>query len=441
MDSFNDVLRAAKDYCKERLVDATYNLYIDGLEPISFEGSGEIVLGVRNDFIGKIVSDRYLPLLGEAFKAVLGFDVSLQLVVPAAAPEPAEEPAAGEKAPALPGGRYDLTFENFIKGSSNQFAYAAAQAVAANPSGAYNPLFIYGNSGLGKTHLLSAIQFEIHKTHPDFNIVYVDCEKFTNEIITAIRSGTTEQFRLKYRAADVLLIDDIQFIAGKESTQEEFFHTFNTLHASGKQIVLASDRPAKEIKSLEERLRTRFEWGLTADIQPPDFETRVAIIRRKAELLGLDIPDDVAEFIANHLKNNIRQLEGAVKKLNAYSMLEGIAPVIGVAQNAIRDILSETQPVPVTIEKIISEVARTYNVSPTDIRGPKRNSNVSAARRTAIYIVREVTGMSMEDIGKEFGGRDHSTIVYAMRVIERDLKKDQHLQETVSDIIKNTTGA
>lgn len=441
MDSFNDVLRAAKDYCKERLVDATYNLYIDGLEPISFEGSGEIVLGVRNDFIGKIVSDRYLPLLGEAFKAVLGFDVSLQLVVPAAAPEPAEEPAAGERPPALPGGRYDLTFENFIKGSSNQFAYAAAQAVAANPSGAYNPLFIYGNSGLGKTHLLSAIQFEIHKTHPDFNIVYVDCEKFTNEIITAIRSGTTEQFRLKYRAADVLLIDDIQFIAGKESTQEEFFHTFNTLHASGKQIVLASDRPAKEIKSLEERLRTRFEWGLTADIQPPDFETRVAIIRRKAELLGLDIPDDVAEFIANHLKNNIRQLEGAVKKLNAYSMLEGIAPVIGVAQNAIRDILSETQPVPVTIEKIISEVARTYNVSPTDIRGPKRNSNVSAARRTAIYIVREVTGMSMEDIGKEFGGRDHSTIVYAMRVIERDLKKDQHLQETVSDIIKNTTGA
>lgn len=441
MDSFNDVLRAAKDYCKERLVDATYNLYIDGLEPISFEGSGEIVLGVRNDFIGKIVSDRYLPLLGEAFKAVLGFDVNLQLMVPAAAPETPEEPAAGEKAPALPGGRYDLTFENFIKGSSNQFAYAAAQAVAANPSGAYNPLFIYGNSGLGKTHLLSAIQFEIHKTHPDFNIVYVDCEKFTNEIITAIRSGTTEQFRLKYRAADVLLIDDIQFIAGKESTQEEFFHTFNTLHASGKQIVLASDRPAKEIKSLEERLRTRFEWGLTADIQPPDFETRVAIIRRKAELLGLEIPDDVAEFIANHLKNNIRQLEGAVKKLNAYSMLEGIAPVIGVAQNAIRDILSETQPVPVTIEKIISEVARTYNVSSTDIRGPKRNSNVSAARRTAIYIVREVTGMSMEDIGKEFGGRDHSTIVYAMRVIERDLKKDQHLRETVSDIIKNTTGA
>lgn len=438
MDSFNDVLNAAKDYCRQRLVDATYNLYIDGLEPVSFEGSGEAVLSVRNDFICKIVNDRYLPLLCEAFKAVLGFDVSVQLVVPAA---PAAQPAGQQEAPALPNGRYDLTFENFIKGSSNQFAYAAAQAVAANPSGAYNPLFIYGSSGLGKTHLLSAIQFEIHKTRPEFNIVYVDCEKFTNEIITAIRGGTTEAFRQKYRAADVLLVDDIQFIAGKESTQEEFFHTFNTLHAAGKQIVLASDRPAKEIKSLEERVRSRFEWGLTADIQPPDFETRVAIIRRKAELLGLDIPDDVAEFIANHLKNNIRQLEGAVKKLNAYYMLEGIAPVIGVAQNAIRDILSETQPVPVTIEKIVNEVARTYNVSAADIRGSKRHSNVSAARRTAIYIVREVTGMSMEDIGKEFGGRDHSTIVYAMRVIERDLKKDSHLQETVSDIIKNTTGS
>lgn len=443
MDSFNDVMNAAKAYCRARLVEATYNLYIDGLQPVNFEGSGEVVLSVRNEFICQILNDRYIPLLRDAFKSVLGFEVEVRLVVPVTGPVTIVSiPSAGkapEKTPVLPGGRYDLTFENFIKGPSNQFAYAAAQAVAANPSGAYNPLFIYGSSGLGKTHLLSAIQFEIHRTRPDFNIVYVDCEKFTNEIITAIRNSTTEEFRQKYRAADVLLIDDIQFIAGKESTQEEFFHTFNTLHAAEKQIVLASDRPAKEIKSLEERLRTRFEWGLTADVQPPDFETRVAIIRRKAELLNLDIPDDVAEFIANHLKNNIRQLEGAVKKLNAYYMLEGIAPVIGVAQNAIRDILSETQPVPVTIEKIIGEVSRTYNVSPADIRGPKRSANISAARRAAIYIVREITGMSMEEIGKEFGGRDHSTIVYAMRVIEKDLEKDTHLKETVSDIIKNTT--
>ena len=437
MDSFNDVLSAAKAYCKERLVDATYNLYIDGLEAVSFEGSGKVVLAVRNDFICTIVRDRYTPLLKEALAAVLGFDVEVELVVPAAAPErPAPEPE--KTAPvSAPSGKYDFTFENFIKGPSNQFAYAAAQAVASNPSGAYNPLFIYGQSGLGKTHLLNAIQVEIKKNHPDFNIVYVDCEKFTNEIITAIREGNTESFRQKYRAADVLLVDDIQFIAGKESTQEEFFHTFNTLHNAGKQIVLASDRPAKEIKSLEERLRTRFEWGLTADIQPPDFETRVAIIRRKAELFNLDMPDDVAEFIANHLKNNIRQLEGAVKKLNAYYMLEGIQPVIGVAQNAIKDILNETQPVPVTIEKIIGEVGRTYNVTPAEIRGMRRTANISSARQTAIYVVREITGMSMEDIGKEFGGRDHSTIVYSLKSMENNLNNDRHLKETVEDIIKN----
>ena len=434
MDSFNDVLAAAKEYCKQRLVDATYNLYIDGLEAVRFEGSGKVTLAVRNDFICTIVRDRYTPLLREALAAVLGFDVEVELVVPAAekaeAPVPVEETVDTD-------GRYDFTFENFIKGPSNQFAYAAAQAVASNPSGAYNPLFIYGQSGLGKTHLLTAIATEIKKNHPNFNIVYVDCETFTNDLISAIQAGRTEEFRQTYRPADVLLVDDIQFIAGKESTQEEFFHTFNTLHGAGKQIVLASDRPAKEIKSLEERLRTRFEGGLTADIQPPDFETRVAIIRRKAELLNLHMPDEVSEFIANHLKSNIRQQEGAVKKLNAYYLLEGIQPAIGVAQNAIKDILNETQPVPVTIEKIISEVARTYNVSPAEIRGMRRTANISSARQTAIYVVREITGMSMEDIGREFSGRDHSTIVYSLKAMEQNLENDRRLKETVEDIIKN----
>ena len=413
MDSFKDVLEAAQSYCKAQMAEPTYNLYIDGLEPISFEDSSHITLSVRNDFICKIVTDRYLGLLKEAFKTVLGFDVDITLVVPSTPPHEVVLAQQYEANPASPQGNYEFTFENFIKGPSNQFAFAAAQAVAANPSGAYNPLFIYGGSGLGKTHLLTAIQTEIKRTHP------------------------TEDFRMKYRVADLLLVDDIQFIAGKESTQEEFFHTFNSLHDAHKQIVIASDRPAKEIKSLEERLRTRFEWGLTADVQPPDFETRVAIVKRKAELLHLDLPEDVAEFIANHLKNNIRQLEGAVKKLNAYYMLEGIQPVISVAQNAIKDILNETQPVPVTIEKIVGEVSRTFNVSPADIRGTKRNANVASARRVAIYILREVTGMSMEEIGREFSGRDHSTIVYSLKTMERDMKNDQHLRETVSDIIKN----
>ena len=434
MESFNDVLDAAKQYCREHTAEATYQYYISGLEAVSFENSNCVTLLVRNDFIRGILEDRYTGLMKAAFKAALGFDVEVKFTIPQ--PDPEEEEAREDREERLPVGQYAFTFENFIRGPSNQFAFAAAQAVAANPSGAYNPLFIYGPSGLGKTHLLHAIKFEVAKNHPDFNIVYVDCEVFTNEIIEAVKNGTTELFRQKYRLADVLLIDDIQFLAGKESTQEEFFHTFNTLHNAGKQIVIASDRPAKEIKSLEERLRTRFEWGLTADIQPPDFETRVAIVKRKTELLKLDVPDDVADYIANHLKQNIRQLEGAVKKLNAYYMLEGISPCIGVTSTAIKDTLNDTQPIPVTIEKIINEVARTYNLLPSDIRGKKRSANVSAARQMTMYIIREVTGMSMEAIGQEFN-RDHSTVVYSINTMEKNITKDRHLKEMCDDIIKN----
>ena len=434
MESFNDVLDAAKQYCREHTAEATYQYYISGLEAVSFENSNCVTLLVRNDFIRSILEDRYTGLMKAAFKAALGFDVEVKFTIPQ--PDPEEEEAREDREERLPVGQYAFTFENFIRGPSYQFAFAAAQAVAANPSGAYNPLFIYGPSGLGKTHLLHAIKFEVAKNHPDFNIVYVDCEVFTNEIIEAVKNGTTELFRQKYRLADVLLIDDIQFLAGKESTQEEFFHTFNTLHNAGKQIVIASDRPAKEIKSLEERLRTRFEWGLTADIQPPDFETRVAIVKRKAELLKLDVPDDVADYIANHLKQNIRQLEGAVKKLNAYYMLEGISPCIGVTSTAIKDTLNDTQPIPVTIEKIINEVARTYNLLPSDIRGKKRSANVSAARQMTMYIIREVTGMSMEAIGQEFN-RDHSTVVYSINTMEKNIAKDRHLKEMCDDIIKN----
>ena len=434
MESFNDVLDAAKQYCREHTAEATYQYYISGLEAVSFENSNCVTLLVRNDFIRGILEDRYTGLMKAAFKAALGFDVEVKFTIPQ--PDPEEEEAREDREERLPVGQYAFTFENFIRGPSNQFAFAAAQAVAANPSGAYNPLFIYGPSGLGKTHLLHAIKFEVAKNHPDFNIVYVDCEVFTNEIIEAVKNGTTELFRQKYRLADVLLIDDIQFLAGKESTQEEFFHTFNTLHNAGKQIVIASDRPAKEIKSLEERLRTRFEWGLTADIQPPDFETRVAIVKRKAELLKLDVPEDVADYIANHLKQNIRQLEGAVKKLNAYYMLEGISPCIGVTSTAIKDTLNDTQPIPVTIEKIINEVARTYNLLPSDIRGKKRSANVSAARQMTMYIIREVTGMSMEAIGQEFN-RDHSTVVYSINTMEKNITKDRHLKEMCDDIIKN----
>ncbi|MDL2219481.1 chromosomal replication initiator protein DnaA [Ruminococcaceae bacterium OttesenSCG-928-O06] len=427
MDSYIELFAAVKTFCRERVAPATYDLFIADLVPVSFE-NGTASIGVRSEFIKGVLEDRYLAMLQEAFAAVLGFEVTVLLVV-----MEEEKPAAAQ----LAGGSYDYTFDNFIVGQNNKFAHAAALSVAGNPSHSWNPLFIYGASGLGKTHLLFAIQYEIAKNHPEYRISYVDGDRFTNEIITAIQEKKMNEFHDKYRTVDVLLVDDVQFIGGKESTQEEFFHTFNTLYNAGKQIVLASDRPPREIKSLDDRLRTRFEWGLTADIQPPDFETRVAIIRRKAALLNLEIPDDVAEFIANHLKNNIRQLEGTVKKLNAYYLLEGIQPVIGAAQNAIKDILNETQPLPVTIEKITSEVARTYNVSPEDIRSRKRNANISTARMVAMFCVREITGISMEEIGTQFGGRDHSTVVYACNTISTRQQADTHMREMIEDIIKN----
>lgn len=430
MNSFDEVFVAVKEFCKERLAGATYTLFIDGIQPISFD-SRVATLSITSEFLRGIVASRYCDMLKAAFKEILGFEVEIVLEVPA--PEPLKEDSASE-------GMYPFTFQSFIVGSTNKFAHAAAQAVAANPSGAYNPLFIWGGSGLGKTHLLGAIQFEIKRNFPAYDIVYVDGEKFTNEIITAIHDGSTADFHNKYRAADVLLVDDIQFIGGKESTQEEFFHTFNTLYNAGKQIVLVSDRAPKEIKSLEDRLRTRFEMGLIADIQPPDFETRVAIIRRKADLLGLAIPDDVAEYIANRLKNNIRQLEGVVKKLNAYLLLENIQPVLSAAQNAIKDILSETQPIPITIDKILSEVGRTYNTTADVLRGPSRRSNISTARKVSMYVVREITGMSMEDIGNEFGGRDHSTVVYSVNDIQNKMLIDTRMRETIEDIVKNVRG-
>ncbi len=422
-----ELFTAVKDFCRERVAPATYDLFIAELEPVGFSDNTATV-AVRSNFVKGVVEDRYLSMLKEGLHALLGFEVDVALEVH----EESAAPLVNTS-----GGQYDYTFDNFIVGATNKFAHAAALSVANNPSDSWNPLFIYGGSGLGKTHLLFAIQFAIKDTFPEYKMAYVDGDRFTNEIITAIQEKKMTEFHDKYRTVDVLLVDDVQFIGGKESTQEEFFHTFNTLYNAGKQIVLASDRPPKEIKSLDDRLRTRFEWGLTADIQPPDFETRVAIIRRKAMLLNLEIPDDVAEYIANNLKDNIRQLEGAVKKLNAYYLLEGIQPVMGVAQNAIKDILSETQPLPVTIERITEEVVRSYNVSAEDLRSRKRTADISTARMVAMYCIRETTGISMEDIGEEFGGRDHSTVVYACNTISERLETDQQMKELIEDIIQN----
>jgi chromosomal replication initiator protein len=390
-------------------------------------------LQVTTNFKKNIVEEKYVPIFKKAFAEVLGFDVDIVVGsdeenVSPTAPVPTED--------AVVGGDYDYTFATFIVGSSNKFAHAASVAVAASPAIAYNPLFIYGPSGLGKTHLLYAIWNEVNATMPQMKVVYVKGDQFTNELIDSINNGNTKSFHDKYRFADILLVDDIQFIGGKESTQEEFFHTFNTLHEDGKQIILTSDRPPKEIKTLEERLRTRFEWGLIADIQPPDFETRTAIIRRKAELLQMEMPADVAEYIANRLKHNIRQLEGAVKKVKAYQQI-GSQPSILVAQTAIKDILNDNQPVPVTIDRIISEVSRTYGVSAQDIRSNKRSAGISSARQISCYIIREITQISLQAIGEEFGGRDHSTIVYACQQVEQKIEKDPHYKEMIEDVMKN----
>ncbi len=441
MESFREIFALVREYCRGELSDVAFNLWIKDIEPVRMDSS-VATLFVRSEFKKNIIEEKYLDLLQRALESVLGFGLEVKILCEPPGTAPTEKfHSSGLQGEALDfvsmGGDYEYTFANFIVGSSNKFAHAAALAVATNPSRSYNPLFIYGGSGLGKTHLLYAINEEIIMSNKDAKIIYVKGEEFTNDLIQAIKEETTSQFHDKYRNLDVLLMDDVQFIGGKESTQEEFFHTFNTLYQEGKQIVLTSDRPPKEIKTLEDRLRTRFEWGLLADIQPPDFETRIAIIRRKAELLDIHIPDEVSEYIANRLKTNIRQLEGAVKKLKAYKQLAGSNPSVLIAQNAIRDILNDNQPIPITVERIISEVSRTYGVTPADIRSSKRSAQISSARQISMYIVREITQMSMSTIGEEFGGRDHSTVVYAIQQVEKNMEQDSHYRETIEDIVKN----
>lgn len=433
MDSFKEAWGIICEYCRQHLTEVAYKTWISKIEPIKLDfNEGKAILMVPADFHRQTLIRGYMQLLNDAFASVFGEGIQICFTVP-------DEVISQEQElnDTVTDADYEFTFDSFIVGSSNKFAHAASLAVATNPGRAYNPLFIWGNSGLGKTHLLYAIRNEIHKSTPEKVIVYVKGDDFTNELIEAIRMNTTSEFRQKYRKSDVLLVDDIQFIGGKESTQEEFFHTFNTLYEAKSQIVLTSDRPPKEIKTLEDRLRSRFESGLIADIQPPDFETRIAIIKRKAELLEMNLPDDVVEYIATRLKTNIRQLEGVVKKLKAKNQLYGEKVTITVAQKTISDILNNDQPPPLTVEKIVDEVARTFGVTGEDIRSSKRNSNISNARQIAIYAVREITDLSMNLIGEEFGGRDHSTIVYAIKQIEKNMSKDPKLKSTVDDIIKN----
>ncbi len=344
---------------------------------------------------------------------------------------------AGKKKPEFIEFNPQFTFANFIVGSSNKFAHAAAFAVAERPAERYNPLFIYGPSGVGKTHLLYAIASEIHKSHPDYNIVYIKGDEFTNELITSLREGKNNEFRNKYRGADLFLVDDIQFIAGKDSTQEEFFHTFNNLYESHKQIVLTSDRPPHEMVRLEDRLRTRFEWGLIADIQPPDYETRMAIIKNKANSLGLDLPDDVCNYIAENITNNVRQIEGTVKKIMAFRELNDMPMDVPNVSRAIKDMFkgkAENLPTPTLI---ISEVCLFYGIEDQVLRSTLKNKNTAEARQVAMYLIRTMTNLSLPEIGREFA-RDHTTVMHGLKKVEQALQNSTSpLSDTIRDITAN----
>lgn len=432
MESFTEAWNLICEYCKTRITEVAYTTWISRIVPVNLDFTqGVAILEVPNEFHLQTINRCYATLLKEAFEQVFGSGIEIRLCTPDQIERP-EEKSGQPAEPENKGGEdYEYTFDTFIVGSSNKFAHAASMAVATKPAVLYNPLFIYGNSGLGKTHLLYAIENEIQKRHPEMNIIYIKGEEFTNELIEAIRRGTTVEFRQKYRKADVLLVDDIQFIAGKDSTQEEFFHTFNTLHSARKQIILSSDRPPKDMDILEERIRSRFEWGLMADIQSPDYETRMAILRKKQEMDGYDVGNDVIEYIAQNVKSNIRELEGSLNKVIALANLEKREINLELAEKALIDIISPNEKKIITPDYIINTVAEHFDITPDDIKGDKRSSKIAHPRQIAMYLCREMTGMNLQRIGEYMGGKDHTTIMYGIRKIESQIKSSDSIKNTI----------
>ncbi len=445
LSSLSDIYKRVVDNCMEEyndLSDSARALWLDPLVPVKMDGT-TFVLAAETEFQRDTLIELWLVRIEEQLKNVLGVPMKVEIIVDSNISS--KKPVISEiiksdninEAAEVIDKKITYTFDNFIVGPSNNLAFAAAKSVSRKQHERYNPLFIYGDSGLGKTHLLSAIKFEMQKNYPGINIIYIPAETFTNEFLHSIANNTVEQFDDKYRGADALLIDDIQFIAGKEQTEEKFFHIFNELYNQNKIIVLTSDRPAKEIKSISDRLKTRFSSGLIADIKPPEYETRLAIIQRKAELLNFMITDDVIDYIATKLKSNIRQIEGVVTKLNALYVVSQVKPSITVAQNVIKDIVTDHQPIPITVDKIINEVSKIYSIEPEEMRSQRRTANISQARKVAIYVIQEVTGLPYESIGQEFNGRDHSTVVYAIKSVKEEMEHDSGFRSIVEDIIKN----
>lgn len=457
---FKDVWDAVLASLAERYGDFTMKLWFKNLELQNVtEHTAYIV--ADSPFKREIIETKYKTEIKEVLEAVLGFSVDVKFTLKVdtqlpTQPQPQqyqmstrvqqaqqrllfesvnEDMPAEEHKPFSLTVNADYTFDNFVIGSSNKLAHAACVAVANSPARAYNPLFIYGDSGLGKTHLLFATINEIKRKYPDFNILYVKGEDFTNQLIDSLKMKKPFAFREKFRNCDVLLVDDIQFIAGKEGTQEEFFHTFNALHEQNKQIVLTSDRPPRDIQTLEGRLRSRFEWGLIADVQQPDYELRVAILKRKIEAFNISIPNDVITYLAENIRDNVRQMEGAIKKLNAYSLVSGGTITLDLAKRTANDIISASKSKEMTADNVVKGVSERYDLSIPDIKGRRRNAAILRARNIAIHIMRSSIGMSLPAIGRYFG-RDHTTILNSVSNIEAELKSNPALVKEIEELLE-----
>mgnify|MGYP002577242054 FL=1 len=438
---------------KEEFSETTVGLWFGSATIGSLDGDS-VTIVAEDDFKKSIIEKKYLPVLERMFEELLGFKVEVRVdsatgdsdarceerLFVTSAPPARPDPAAQEKPAAGPNLRSEYTFDNFVVGSSNQLAQAAAYAVAQHPAELYNPLFLFGPSGLGKTHLLFAIMNEVRKLHPNFNILYVTSEEFTNELIDALalRQNRNLAFKEKYRNVDMLLVDDVHFIAGKYSVQEEFFHTFNALYNEKKQIILTSDRPPRDISYLESRLQTRFESGLMADIQPPDTELRAAIFKMKTQLLGIRLDNEVLTYLSENITNNVRQIEGALKRLRAQSFITGEPISKAMAADVLKDFFTTDGAERVTIEKVFSFVSRRYGFSTEDIRGKKRTSDIVYVRHIAMYLCTEYTGLSLKAIGRQFG-RDHSTVINARDNVINRMKKDSAFDKEIRELSKELT--